>query len=87
MATIEDVAKGLVGRRRSCCNIGIGQALNGAVLKPSCRASKDEVGSATDVAVFEVEARAGHPRVNGVLMSDESAMDENQTVTYKYRRY
>ena len=53
VAMVENVAISLVGRSRGCCDIAISLCVDGAQLKPSCRRTKDEVGSAFDIAVFE----------------------------------
>ena len=54
--------------------------MNGALLKPCCRRTKDEVGGALDIAVVKEQARSLHTRINGVLMTQETAVDEFQAV-------
>ena len=75
-AAVEDVAVGLMLGSRGCGDVGIGEALDGTTFKPCSGGSKDEVGGATDVAMLEVETCQGHPCVDGVLVADESAVDE-----------
>ena len=87
VAPIEDVAVWLMLGSGGSCDVGIGEALDGAVLKPSRRGSKDEVGGATDVASLEIKACLGHARVDGVLMTDESAVDEHEAITFRVQRH
>ena len=66
---------------RGSSDIRIGLAEYLAVFEPCRRGTKDEVGSALDIAVLEVETRLGITCIDGVLMTQETAIDERQAVT------
>ena len=65
---------------RGSGDIRVGLAEYLAVFEPSRRWAKDEIGSALDVAVLEVKACLGITCIDGVLMTQETAVDERQTV-------
>ena len=77
---IEYVAVRHVLWRRGSGDVGVGLTEDAALLEPCRRRAEDEVGSALDVAVAEVETRLGIARIDGVLMAQKTTIDEGQTV-------
>ena len=86
-AVVEDIAEGLVLWGGGSRDVGVHKALDGAALEPGRGGAEDKIGGATDVAVLEEEAGSSHARVDSVLMTDETAVDEGETITLGMQGY
>ena len=78
---VEDITEGYVLWGRGGCDIGIGLAIDVALLEPSRRRAEDEICRSLDIAIAEVEARMGIAGVYRILMTKETAVQECQPVT------
>ena len=84
---IKDVAIRNLLRSGGGGDVAIGLAIDVAMLKPSRRGTEDEVGGALDIAVFEEETCAGHARIDGILIAEETAVDEREPVALGMQGY
>ena len=86
-AVVEDIAIGGIGRCGGGGDVAVDETLDGAVLKPGGGGAEDEVGGAADVTALEVKSCVGHACVNGVLMTDQLAVDKDQAVAFGVQGY
>ena len=84
---VEDIAVRYVLRGAGSGDVAVGLTEDVTVLKPCCRWAEDEVGSALNIAVLEVETCLGIACVDGILMAKEPAVDKRQLVTLCMKGY
>ena len=80
-AVVEDVAVGDILGCRGSSDVAVDLAVDMAVLEPCRRGSEDEVGGALDITIFKVHARARHSGVDGVLIAQQAAVQQNDAVS------
>lgn len=83
MAVVEDIAVGHILWGGGGSDIGFCLAEDVTVLKPSGGGTEDKVGRPLDIAVLEIVTTFGITSIDGVLMSEETAVDEGQPVAFR----
>ena len=81
-AVVEDIAVLDVLRCGGGGDVGVDLTAYLATFEPGGGRSEDEVGGAFDIAVFEVQTGVLHAGIYRVLVAEEAAVDELQTVAF-----